>query len=165
MQDTGADGDGLLRQLADATPQGHARTVRPVCAAGSEAVRLRPRQTALCRGRVGDERRDRLPDSQPVQEGGAGDGDAGRVQRRAGPEVLRTDAAGPAPARPHARPLAGRPRRHRHLVRRGMDMTHAAPDVTARFTPEAAARFADYLAHARAALDGCDELSPDDVED
>src|SRR5215207_7752876 len=44
-------------------------------------------------------------------------------------------------------------------------MTYTAPDVTARMTPEAAARFAEYLAHARAALDGCAELSPDDVED
>ena len=44
-------------------------------------------------------------------------------------------------------------------------MTDVAPDVTARFTPEAAARFAEYLAHTRADLDGCAELSPDDVED
>jgi hypothetical protein len=44
-------------------------------------------------------------------------------------------------------------------------MTHIAPDVTARMTPEAAARFAEYLAHARTALDGCAELSPDEVED
>src|SRR4051812_13496348 len=44
-------------------------------------------------------------------------------------------------------------------------MTHIAPDVTTRMTPEAAARFAEYLAHARVALDGCAELSPDDVED
>lgn len=43
-------------------------------------------------------------------------------------------------------------------------MTHAMHDVTARFTPEADARFTEYLAHARAALAGCDELSPDDVE-
>lgn len=44
-------------------------------------------------------------------------------------------------------------------------MTHIAPDVTTRMTPEAAARFAEYLAHSRDALDGCAELSPDDVED
>lgn len=43
-------------------------------------------------------------------------------------------------------------------------MTDAIPDVTARFTPEANARFQEYLAHARAALAGCDELSPDEVE-
>ncbi len=43
-------------------------------------------------------------------------------------------------------------------------MTDVAPDITARFTPEAAARFAEYLAQTRAALDGHPELSPDDVE-
>ena len=43
-------------------------------------------------------------------------------------------------------------------------MTDAIPDVTARFTPEAGERFREYLAHARAALAGCDEFSPDDVE-
>src|SRR5256885_10166410 len=43
-------------------------------------------------------------------------------------------------------------------------MTGTTPDVTPRFTPEAAARFSEYLAHARAALEGCAELSPDDVE-
>ncbi|MFO0807717.1 MAG: hypothetical protein U0746_03765 [Gemmataceae bacterium] len=43
-------------------------------------------------------------------------------------------------------------------------MTDAIPDITARFTPEAAARFKEYLAHARTALAGCEELSPDEVE-
>src|SRR5437870_5034869 len=43
-------------------------------------------------------------------------------------------------------------------------MTDAIPDVMARLTPEAAARFNEYLAHARAALAGCAELSPDEVE-
>ncbi len=43
-------------------------------------------------------------------------------------------------------------------------MTHAGPDITARFTPEADARFTEYLDNARAALAGCDELSPDEVE-
>ncbi|HEY1377085.1 MAG TPA: hypothetical protein VGF55_09845 [Gemmataceae bacterium] len=43
-------------------------------------------------------------------------------------------------------------------------MTDIAPDVTARFTPEAAARFAEYLAQTRATLEGHAELSPDDVE-
>jgi hypothetical protein len=43
-------------------------------------------------------------------------------------------------------------------------MTGTTPDVTPRFTPEAEARFNEYLAHARAALAGCAELSPDDVE-
>jgi hypothetical protein len=43
-------------------------------------------------------------------------------------------------------------------------MTDIAPELMARFTPEAAARFDEYLAQTRAALEGHAELNPDDVE-
>lgn len=43
-------------------------------------------------------------------------------------------------------------------------MTEIAPEITARFTPEAQLRFDEYLAHARAALAGCSKVSADDIE-
>ena len=43
-------------------------------------------------------------------------------------------------------------------------MTSVAPEMLPRFTPEAQLRFDEYLAHARAALAGCSEVSPDDIE-
>jgi len=43
-------------------------------------------------------------------------------------------------------------------------MTSVAPEIMPRFTPEAQMRFDEYLAHARAALAGCSEVSPDDIE-
>ena len=43
-------------------------------------------------------------------------------------------------------------------------MTSVAPEMMPRFTPEAQLRFDEYLAHARAALAGCSEVSADDIE-